>query len=262
MITVFLADQLTWNLPLLFIILVVSGFYIISQRRNLSFTKKMQPILFLTGVWLLYGMIGSPLVAFSYLSFSFHMIQMSMVFFIVPPLILLGIPKPVYNKIVHLPYINRLPHIITPKIALIIFAGLFLLYHLPVFLSFVSQFSGLQKIYLTVLFILSFRMFWPIASPDPNERLLSNRRKKYIWQSSMYIMPACMLFIISALLDGMHNPFLNQIAAHLCLPSGSSIQILPPPFNTKYDQMMAGAIMMGLHKFGLMVTCKLEKKCC
>ncbi len=261
MIKIFLADQLTWNIPLLFITIFITIFYVIYQSNCRSTNKMFQPILFLLGIWLLYVVIGSPLLALSYLSFSFHMIQMSFMFFIIPPLILLGIQQREYNKVKNVPSIRRLSRMIPPKTALVLFAILFLLYHLPVFLTLLSQYSEIQKLYLTVLFLLSFRMFWPIASPNPNERFLLSKRKKYIWQSSIYIMPACMIFIISALLDGMDNPFLNQMATHLCLPADTTIQVLPPPFNTKYDQMMAGAVMMGMHKFGLIVTGKLERRC-
>ena len=34
-----------------------------------------------------------------------------------------------------------------------------------------------------------------------------------------------------------------------------------PELDHPYDQMLAGVFMIGLHKIGLMVTCKLEKKC-
>lgn len=263
MITALLADQLTWNIPLLVLTILLTSMYILYVKRNPSpNTKFVQPILFLIGIWLLYFIIGSPLLALSYLSFSLHMIQMSFLFFIIPPLILLGIPESFYEKVEASPLKKKMnAMILTPKLALISFAVLFLLYHLPNVLSVITDYPGLQKTYVILLFLLSFRMVWPIASPNPRDRFLTDKRKKYLWQSSMYIMPACMIFIISALLGSMNNPFLGEVATHLCLPADRTIQVLPAPFNTKYDQMLAGVFMIGLHKIGLMVTCKLEKKC-
>lgn len=262
MISALLADQLTWNVPLLLLTLFILLTYLLYIKRHpLRSKKRLQPFLFLTGIGLLYFLIGSPLHAFTYLSFSFHMIQMSFLFFIIPPLILLGIPESVYKRIEKsLAKHKVIVVILVPKVALITFAILFLFYHLPMVLSFITNYPALQNTYLIVLFLLSFRMFGPIASPDPIKRLGPAQRKKFIWQSSLFIMPACMLIIIGALFEGMNNPFLSEVAAHLCLPADSSFEILPPPFNTKFDQMFAGGFMLGLHKAGLMVTCKLEKR--
>ncbi|HLR72259.1 MAG TPA: cytochrome c oxidase assembly protein [Pseudogracilibacillus sp.] len=262
MLNVLLTGQLTWNIPLLVIFAAITIVYVYLIVRYRLRLKPMQPVLFLIGIWLFYLVTGSPLLAISYLSFSFHMIQMSFLFFIIPPLILLGIPQALYQKFINPPFIQKVNKFnLTPKIALIAFGTLFLLYHLPFMLTFVSQDDLLQKTYITVLFILSFRMWWPIASPNPRERVLKRERKKYLFQSSIYIMPACIVFIVSALLEGVNNPFIGQMMTHLCLPADQTIQVLPPPFNTKYDQMIAGVFMLGLHKVGLMVTCRLERKC-
>ncbi|MEI3612825.1 cytochrome c oxidase assembly protein [Pseudogracilibacillus sp. SO30301A] len=260
MITALLAEQLIWDIPHLVFTMMITCSYILYVKHNPPPSiKPLQPILFLVGIWLLYVMIGSPLLAFSYLSFSFHMIQMSFLFFIIPPLILLGIPERLYKKMEAFYLKWKMPAIIEPKIALISFAILFLLYHLPNILSILTDYPILQKTYVILLFLLSFRMVWPIASPNPRDRFLTEKRKKYLWQSSVYIMPACMVFIISALFGSMNNPFLGEVAAHLCLPADRTIQVLPAPFNTKYDQMLAGFFMIGLHKIGLVVTCRLEK---
>lgn len=259
MIRALLAGQLNWNLPLLFIVICIFIIYFVFIIRNRLLTRDIKPLLFSLGLILLYLAIGSPLLSISYLSFSFHMIQMSFLYFIIPPLLILGIPQPLYKRIVNQPVIKKHSRFsLSSQAGLIIFSALFLLYHIPAFLSVISQHTLFQKGYITVLFIVSFRMWWPVTSPDLEKRLTTSKRKKYLFQSSMYLMPACMMFIISALLADMGNPFLGQMAAHLCLPADSSIQILPPPFNTKYDQMFAGVVMMALHKGSLMITSIVE----
>lgn len=50
---------------------------------------------------------------------------------------------------------------------------------------------------------------------------------------------------------------MSEFIANLCLPDTDSIAILPPPFNTKLDQFMAGICMFGLHKAGLKLALKL-----
>lgn len=74
-------------------------------------------------------------------------------------------------------------------------------------------------------------------------------------------MPACLLFIFSAIIDGVNNPFLTQLTAHLCIPTESlSAEILPPPFHTRYDQGMTGVLMLGIHKVTLMVVMGKKEK--
>lgn len=259
MIRALLVGHLTWNIPLLITFAIVTLIYLIQLNKLRPLKSYKQIMLFLVGWWLLYLIIGSPLLAISYLSFSFHMIQMSLLYFIIPPLILLGIPRDMYKRLVNHRFIRPLTiRLISPKAALIIFSILFFMYHLPFVLTIITQQALFQQSFLTLLFFLSFFMWWPISSPDPKARLKSQARKKFVFQSGMYIMPACLMFIVSALLEGASNPFLGEMTAHLCLPQDSSIEVLPPPFNTKYDQILAGCFMMGLHKGGLMVTCKLE----
>lgn len=259
LIRVLLADQWTWNVPLFVFFFALTGWYcfLLSGKRIHDLRKQM--LCFLIGIWLLFFAIGSPLLAISHLSFSFHMIQMSIVFFIIPPLILFGIPEHLYSHLSHWPTIKRLRFMFpTPKTALLIFAMLFLLYHFPYLLQIITEYELFHKIYVIILFLLAIRMWWPIATPDPEQRLIGAKRKKYLLESSWYIMPACLMFIISAWFEGMNNPFLDQTITHLCLPPDSTIDVLPPPFNTRYDQMIAGVAMMGLHKFSLFTTTKLK----
>lgn len=259
MIKALLVGQLTWNIPLLMMFTIITIVYIIQLYKIQPLSHVKQPVLFFCGWWLLYLAIGSPLLAISYLSFSFHMIHMSFLYFIIPPLILLGIPYDMYKRFMNLRILHYVRHWrISPKVALISFSLLFFMYHLPFILSIISQYSLIQQSFLTLLFVIAFFMWWPITSPDSNQRFSSQPRKKFIFESGLYIMPACLMFIISALLEGMSNPFLSEMTAHLCLPQSSTIELLPPPFNTKYDQILAGCFMMGMHKGGLMVTCKLE----
>lgn len=52
------------------------------------------------------------------------------------------------------------------------------------------------------------------------------------------------------------------MTATLCItPSQlSSFTILPLPFNTKFDQIMAGLLMLGMHKMALILTVRLGSR--
>lgn len=122
-------------------------------------------------------------------------------------------------------------------------------------MNFLSQTSFLQNGFLLFLFFLAFQIWWPIVSPDPKQRLYKAQKKKYLLFSGVILTPACILFILSALTDGMQNPFISQMTAELCLPTGAEdLNLLPHPFNSKYDQIMAGTLMLGIHKLGIALS--------
>lgn len=260
---VLLVEGMMWNTRLLAGIICLAMLYVFLLNRftNIKVYHK-QALLFFLGSGLLYIIIGSPLSNISHLSFSLHMIQMSILYFIIPPIILLGIPSHMFNQVLKFSIIKRTQKLFMPaKITLYAFAVLFLIYHFPFVLNILSQNTHLQNGYLLLLFMLSFGMWWPIVSPDPKQRLSVGRMKLYAFLSGIILMPACMLFILTAFIDGGNNPFLNQITAELCIPAhSSSLNVLPLPFNTKFDQVMSGILMMGLHKFGLVMTLKIENK--
>lgn len=243
-----LIEENVWNIPLLICFLILFGLYLffITKIKSITINPK-QPILFLIGLSLLYLSTGSPLATLSHLSFSTHMLQMSVQYFIIPPLLLLGGFSLISytSKIIK---INNFP--LAPKASLVIFAGLFLVYHLPIASYFLSQNSTVQNIYMTLLLLFSLRMWWPIISTFYTKQ----EKKSYALLSAILISPACLMFILYALIDETQNPFLNHSIAHLCVSPQFMSHLLPSIFNTKYDQMIAGTLMLGVHKLGIILT--------
>src|SRR5690625_7212544 len=79
-----------WNIPWFIGLICVSIIYIISIKRYTKVkVKHRQPLLFFFSLSLIYVTMGSPLAAISHFSFSLHMIQMSILFFIIPQIFLL-----------------------------------------------------------------------------------------------------------------------------------------------------------------------------
>lgn len=255
-----LGIQLTWNLSMLLFLVCIMCLYVLLLQRAKIGLANLRALLFLLGLLLFYIVAGSPFATISYLSFSLHMITMSILYFIVPPLILFGIPDlPKATEVAWLNWMKKLH--LHPKAALYTFALLFLLYHMPFVLTFLLTTPLLQKSYLITLFVLAFGMWWPIASPDTNRRLDKRDMKRYAMTSGYVLLPACLFFILAALVGGIENPLFAQLTVHLCLPDSlSTVTLLPPPFNTKYDHFMSGIIMMGLHKSGLVMALALEGK--
>ncbi|MBS4219687.1 cytochrome c oxidase assembly protein [Bacillus sp. FJAT-49711] len=226
-----LEGQLEWNFPLLFILAIIAILYALLLK-HLTIIKiyHVRSILFFISISLFYLVIGSPLSVISHLSFSFHMIQMSILYFIIPPLFILGIP--VKFKLNVLAYIS-----------LFLFAILFFLYHLPFVLQTLYQISYVHKGYTSLLFVLAILMWWPVVK-------LGNKRFA-VW-SGFLLTPACLLFIVNGIMGGITNPFLQGFALSLCLPEHINVaDLLPFQMNPSVDQISSGIVMMGLHKFGL-----------
>ncbi|MBY7145067.1 cytochrome c oxidase assembly protein [Virgibacillus sp. NKC19-3] len=107
-IKILLEDQSSWNIPLVVGLTCIAVLYSFFIKRDTRIPlTHLQPFLFFLGLGLWYLASGSPLATISHLSFSLHMIQMSLLYFIIPPLILLGIPDSIFKQVYQLPMIKK-----------------------------------------------------------------------------------------------------------------------------------------------------------
>lgn len=237
-----LGGMAAWNTPLLIILVCISVWYCFWAKKHPDI-RFSQFYWFHAGIGLFYLLIGSPLYVLSHLTFITHMLQMSILYFFVPPLLLLGIPGRLGQK-----WKKRN---ISSFLALIIFSILFFLYHLPQVLPFLYKNLVIHTSYILCLFALSFLMWFPVITPGSS-------LKRYSWWSSILLMPACLLLILNGLLGGQENsPLFSQLMLKLCIPSDQSAALLPFQMNTKADQILGGLLMLALHKFSLMVAIRL-----
>ena len=259
----FLIWEWVWNIPLLIglaLFFIVYLYFLKLLPDSTAFHK--QTLFLFIALAILYLCIGTPFTQISHLSISLHMLQMSILYFVVPPMLLLGIPYPLYQRVINLSFIKKISRLLLPPmISLILFAILFTSYHLPVVLNFTSQHVFLQNSYSFLMFALSFSMWWPLTTPDHKQRLKGKRMKRYALCSGLILMPACLLLILNVFFSQIHNPFLAQITAHICIPlETSSIDILPPFFNSKLDQFIAGILMLLIHKFSIMTFIRMGSR--
>src|SRR5699024_12522901 len=119
-----LEDRGTWDLHILALLLSLVLVYGILLKQG---SKYVKPLLFLSSVSLFYICVGSPMTSFIELSFSLHMVQMGVMYFVIPPLFLLGIPIDMYEKL-----FSRLKsyYFLSHIHALYLFSILLYLYHL------------------------------------------------------------------------------------------------------------------------------------
>lgn len=241
----------SWNIALLIILVSISAIYWLLVKKY-SVDGPFQPYLFHISVGLFYLVFGSPLYVFSHVSFSTHMVQMSIFYFIVPPLLLLGIPGKLIKKIKW-----RNPYI-TSFSALVIFSILFFFYHLPPIHQLLYKSQTIHMGFMFFLFSLSLLMWKPITdSGSGSER----KRKRYSWWSGILLMPACLLFIVNGFTNEVNaSPLVNQLILELCIPAGQAHSLLPFQINTRIDQILGGLLMLGLHKVSLLMAFRLRNR--
>ncbi|MBO1912900.1 cytochrome c oxidase assembly protein, partial [Microvirga sp. 3-52] len=113
-----------WNiLFFLGLVGVIIVYSVLLRRFTEIKLHSIQPCLFLIGIILVYLSMGSPLSTMSHLSFSTHMIFMSIHYFIIPPLLLIGTPYSLFLQIENHPWRRFTEKLfIPPSFALYIFA--------------------------------------------------------------------------------------------------------------------------------------------
>src|SRR5690606_32699431 len=119
-------------------------------------------------------------------------------YLIVPPLFLLCAPAFIWRLLFAAPFWRKLRWLMHPLISLVLFNGLFSLYHVPRVHDFIMTNYTVHTIYYFVLLITSFMMWWQIVSPLPEwPRLADVRKMGYIFANGVLLTPACALIIFA-----------------------------------------------------------------
>jgi putative membrane protein len=188
-----------WNPFFLAVILLV--FYGYFQFVKKSLKGRGLPIKkivsFGLGLIIFYLALGSPLhvLGDSYL-FSAHMLQQSLVYLLVPPLLLLGVVGMVdgnwFKDQSMIRFINK------PLVLLIAFNVLFSLYHIPDVFEFLVGNTILHSISHIILTVSAFLMWIPIIPIVKELETLSEVQKiGYIFAGGVLLTPACALIIFA-----------------------------------------------------------------
>lgn len=155
--------------------------------------------LFVSAAVLFYLVQGGPLSLLGHLMFTFHMVNMSISYLIVPPMILLSVPGYVWKKIFSAAWWKYGRLLTNPIAALLMFNVLFSVYHVPVVHDFVMTHYAIHRIYYMVLLIAAMLMWWQIACPVPEWNRLSDLKKMaYVFANGVLLTPACALIIFAS----------------------------------------------------------------
>lgn len=237
-----------------FIIFITVVYFLLAKRLSKNQTAdRRQNILFLAAMFLFYVTMGSPLDLLSHIVFSAHMLQMAILYLLIPPLFILGISEAVWEKVMRLPVIRILFRFFSrPLIPLLLFNALFSLYHLPFLFDAAKTNEAYHFTAVALIFVASFYMWWPLVNTIENKKQLSGLMKLgYIMANGILLTPACALIMFSE--APLYHTYTDSEAwidaLKLCVPSDMLQSISlggPEMFNTlpPLEDQQLGAIVM------------------
>ncbi|OEH92716.1 cytochrome c oxidase assembly protein [Bacillus solimangrovi] len=176
------------------LIILVGYFYLNYFKRN-PHTKNasLKKQLFITGLCLYYFASATPLHILSEHIFSVKMVKASIVYFVVPPCLLAGIPAEMLRPIIWNYRIRQTLYILTkPILSTIIFYVLFFLYLNPNLFHFINEGWLLDELSHVTLFCFSLFMWWSIITPLKELNYLSD-----LYRLANLLINGCILFGIT-----------------------------------------------------------------
>jgi len=151
---------------------------------HVRFNRKT--VLFVGGVSVLFVALESPLEALgdTYL-FSAHMLQHLLLILLVPPLLLLGIPRPLGQLLLTYPFTRRVEQILSrPVVAWLLGTGTVWVWHLPLLYN-ATLLSETIHIVEHLCFLVTATIFWwPVLNPVVEKRLLPLASIPYLFAAA------------------------------------------------------------------------------
>ncbi|WP_442599366.1 cytochrome c oxidase assembly factor CtaG [Neobacillus sp. D3-1R] len=215
--------------------------------------KRSEGVLFITAMITLYLTKGGPLDLMGHLMFYAHMIQMAVLYLVIPPILIVAIPNWIWRKVLNLTFIKPIFTFFTkPLIAIILFNGLFSFYHIPLIFDAIKMNMWSHAGYTVFLFIFAIFMWWPLMNRLPEYQSIGGLMKVgYIFGNGILLTPACGLIIFAdnPMYATYSDPSAWMQALSLCVP-GATLASLnlsgPEVFNSMSlleDQRLGGVIM-------------------
>jgi putative membrane protein len=195
-----------WSPGLALIVIVAGWLYWMAVHRwrhqfaEAAPVRVGQQLYFYAGLLLFYIAEGSGLSYYGHhYSFSAHMLQQSISYLIMPPLILLGTPEWLVRPMFRTKPMHLVMKLATmPLIALFTFNMVFSFYHIPMIMDALMANALLHFIYNVIFMLAAFQMWFPIFGPLPEYNKMSELRKMgYIFVNGILLTPACALIIFA-----------------------------------------------------------------
>lgn len=191
-----------------------------------------QRFYFFSSLFILICVKATPIdVIGKYYLFSAHVLQLSLIFFVVIPLLILSLPRNFLRRLVwnHRARftVSVLSH---PWLSLITFNGLLTVYLIPAVYTFLQSYLFLSTVYQLILLITAIFMWVVIIQPIPEMKILNHLlRAVYIFIASLALMPIGFYFVI---VQKVHFPLYYEVEG-----------VIFPVLTMIYDQQLAGGIL-------------------
>ncbi|WP_428908767.1 cytochrome c oxidase assembly factor CtaG [Niallia sp. Krafla_26] len=251
-----------WS-PYLFItiVLVTLGYFFMTTKYRHLFKDskpltKSQISFFIIVMAVYYLVKGGPLDLMGHLMFYAHMIQMSILIFIIPPLLIISVPEWIWRTLRSKSVFKTVFGFFSkPFFALVLFTATLSLYHIPFVFDVVKTNFLLHEGYTAILMLFALIMWWPIVNKVEAYGSLTGLKKvAYIFASGALILPACALIIFNdnPMYATYSNPELWAKSLALCVPAStlsslSTLGISGPEMFTSlsliHDQQLGGVLM-------------------
>ncbi|MCM3141605.1 cytochrome c oxidase assembly factor CtaG [Brevibacillus sp. MER 51] len=196
----------TWN-PELIVLTFLIGLAYFSLTGPLRQTfqdstpvTRKQKTFFTLGLLGFYFSMGSPLNVAGHFLFSAHMLQQSLLYLVMPLLLLAGTPSWLIRSLFYRRGLKLFMRIASHPIpAILMFNALFSFYHMPVILDLAMNNLALHNLIHLLLLVTAILMWMPVVAPIPEIHRMSELQKlAYIFANGVLITPACALIIFSA----------------------------------------------------------------
>jgi putative membrane protein len=195
-----------WSPGLLVLLLLVGTLYTLcinSWRSRFADSEPVAPklqIYFWLGLICWYIAEGSPLSYYGHhYFFSLHMLQQSILYLVMPPFLLHGLPGWLLRPALQSKGMKLLMRMLThPLLALFLFNFIFSVYHIPVIMDTLMSDALLLGAYKAVFLFSAFLLWFPVFCPLPEYNRMSElKRMAYIFLNGILLTPACALIIFA-----------------------------------------------------------------
>ena len=187
------------------VFIVIAFLYIMITGPFVRFIPQATPmkgshrLYFLFGLMIFYFAIGSPLDLLAHSLFSAHMAQMTLLYIVMPPFLLLGIPGWFIRPLLKIKVFHALLTFFTrPLIILFLFNGLLSIYHVPAVFDKIMEDHIYHNVAHSILLITALCMWWPVICPvEELDQVKPLHKLAYIFANGILLTPACALIMFS-----------------------------------------------------------------
>jgi len=187
---------------------------------------------FFSAVIMLYILKGTPfaVIADDYV-FSAHVLQLSAMFFVIAPLLILSLPKDLLNQYFWNHRLKMTMKVLGhPWLTALSFNGLVTVYFIPRVFNLLQEYTLLLSAAQVILMVNAFLLWWVIISPVPKVSNLSYlTRVGYIFFTAALLMPIGIFLLV---IQQAHYPVYETVAGEFF-----------PGLTAVYDQQLAGGIL-------------------